>query len=157
MTATLDEFEHYIHKATPADTEKDCNTKRRKLSHDMCEEKILIKHLTKTLKEEKAKQKWQTETRQTRKNQFRQNLQLDTRNRFAALQNTRDEVLDKEAKNYKEKEILIHRHQTPVYRKQNHRPNPVINNFPENDYPYKEQIQEIVNKVTQCKTVRKRS
>ena len=123
----------------------------------MCEEKILIKHLTKTLKEEKAKQKWQTETRQTRKNQFRQNLQLDTRNRFAALQNTRDEVLDKEAKNYKEKEILIHRHQTPVYRKQNHRPNPVINNFPENDYPYKEQIQEIVNIVTQCKTVRKRS
>ena len=71
----------------------------------MCEEKILIKHLTKTFKEEKAKQKWQTETRQTRKNQFRQNLQLDTRNRFAALQNTRDEVLDKEAKNYKEKEI----------------------------------------------------
>ena len=71
----------------------------------MCEKKILIKHLTKTLKEEKAKQKWQTETRQTRKNQFRQNLQLDTRNRFAALQNTRDEVLDKEAKNYKEKEI----------------------------------------------------
>ena len=71
----------------------------------MCDKKILIKHLTKTLKEEKAKQKWQTETRQTRKNQFRQNLQLDTRNRFAALQNTRDEVLDKEAKNYKEKEI----------------------------------------------------
>ena len=71
----------------------------------MCEKKILIKHLTKTLKEEKAKQKWQTETRQTRKNQVRQNLQLDTRNRFAALQNTRDEVLDKEAKNYKEKEI----------------------------------------------------
>ena len=71
----------------------------------MCEKKILIKHLTKTLKEEKAKQKWQTKTRQTRKNQFRQNLQLDTRNRFAALQNTRDEVLDKEAKNYKEKEI----------------------------------------------------
>ena len=71
----------------------------------MCEKKILIKHLTKTLKEEKAKQQWQTETRQTRKNQFRQNLQLDTRNRFAALQNTRDEVLDKEAKNYKEKEI----------------------------------------------------
>ena len=71
----------------------------------MCEKKLLIKHLTKTLKEEKAKQKWQTETRQTRKNQFRQNLQLDTRNRFAALQNTRDEVLDKEAKNYKEKEI----------------------------------------------------
>ena len=123
----------------------------------MCEKKILIKHLTKTLKEEKAKQKWQTETRQTRKNQFRQNLQLDTRNRFAALQNTRDEVLDKEAKNYKEKEILIHRHQTPVYRKQNHRPNPVINHFPENDYLYKEQIQEIVNIVTQCKTVRKRS
>ena len=42
-------------------------------------------------------------------------------------------MLDKEAKNYKEKETLQHRHQTPVYRKQNHRPNPVINHFPEND------------------------
>ena len=45
----------------------------------------------------------------------------------------------KEAKNYKEKEILIHRHQTPVYRKRNHRPNPVINHFPENDYPFSQQ------------------
>ena len=88
LTATLDKLEHYIHKAIPAYTEKDCNAKRRKLRHDMCEKKILIKHLTKTLKEEKAKQKWQTETRQTRKDQFRQNLPLDTRNRFAALQNT---------------------------------------------------------------------
>ena len=44
-------------------------------------------------------------------------------------------MLDKEAKNYKEKEILLHRHQTPVYRKQNHRPNPVIKHFPENDNP----------------------
>ena len=42
-------------------------------------------------------------------------------------------MLDKKAKNYKEKETLKHRHQTPVYSKQNHRPNPVINHFPEND------------------------
>ena len=42
-------------------------------------------------------------------------------------------MLDKEAKNYKEKEPLQHRHQTPVYSKQNHRPNPVINHFPENN------------------------
>ena len=58
------------------------------------------------------------------------------RNRFAPLQNTQDEVLDKEAKNYKEKETLQHRHQTPVYNKQNHRPNPVINHFPENDISF---------------------
>ena len=45
-------------------------------------------------------------------------------------------MLNKEAKNYKGKEILLHRHQTPVYRKQNHRPNPVINHFPENDNPF---------------------
>ena len=44
-------------------------------------------------------------------------------------------MLDKDAKNYKEKEILLRRHQTPVYRKQNHRPNPVIKHFPENDNP----------------------
>ena len=45
-------------------------------------------------------------------------------------------MLDKEAKNYKEKKILQHCHQTPVYRKQNHRPNPVINHFPENRYKH---------------------
>ena len=50
-------------------------------------------------------------------------MPLETRNRFAPLQNTQDEVLDKEAKNYKEKETLQHRHQTPVYSKQNRRPN----------------------------------
>ena len=55
------------------------------------------------------------------------------RKRFAPLQNTQDEVLDKEAKNYKEKETLQHCHQTSVYSKQNHRPNAVINHFPEND------------------------
>ena len=48
-------------------------------------------------------------------------------------------MLDKEAKNYKEKEILQHRHQTPVYSKQNHRPNPVINHFPENDNSFWQQ------------------
>ena len=62
-------------------------------------------------------------------------MRLDTRNRFAPLQNTQDDVLDKEAKNYKEKETLQHRHQTPVYRKQN-KPYPVINYFSENDNPF---------------------
>ena len=108
-----------------------------KLRHDMGEEEILIKHPTETLNKEKGKQKWQTETRQTRKDQSHQNIPLDTRNRFASLQNTRDEVLDKEVKNYNEKEILLHHHhQTPVYRKQNHQPNPVTNHFPENDNPF---------------------
>ena len=87
------------------------------------------------LNEEKTKQKWKIETRQTQKDQSRQNIPLDTTNSFVLLQNTRDEVLDKETKNYKEKEILLHRHQTPVYSKQNHRPNPTINHFPENDNP----------------------
>ena len=31
----------------------------------MCDKEILIKRLTETLNEEKTKQKWQTETRQT--------------------------------------------------------------------------------------------
>ena len=78
---------------------------------------------------------------------LRQNIPLETRNRFAPLQNTHNEVLDKETKNYKEKEILQYRHQISVYSKQNHLPNLVINHFPEND---KEQYQEIVNIVTQC-------
>ena len=95
-----------------------------KLKQDMYEKEILIKCLTETLNEEKAKQMWQTETWLTRKQQSQQNISLETRNRFAPLQNTQDEVLDKEAKNYKEKETLQNRHQTPVYNKQNHRPNP---------------------------------
>ena len=45
------------------------------------------------------------------------NIPLQTKNRFDSLQNTQDEVLDKEAKNYREKETLQHRHQTPVYSK----------------------------------------
>ena len=61
------------------------------------------------------------------------------RSRFAPLQNTQDEVLDKEAKNYKEKESLQHHHQTPVYRKQNHRPNPIINHYSENGNPFCQQ------------------
>ena len=58
---------------------------------------------------------------------------------FAPLQNTQDEVLGKEVKNYKEKDTSQHRHQTPVYRKQNHRPNLIINHFSENDYPFWQQ------------------
>ena len=75
----------------------------------MCEKEILIKHLTETLNEEKVEQIWQTETRQTCQHQSRQNILLETSNRFAPLQNTQDDVLDKEVKNYKEKE---NRHQT---------------------------------------------
>ena len=47
-------------------------------------------------------------------------MSLKTRNRFAQLQNTQD----KEAKNYKKKETLQHRHQIIAYAKQNHRPYP---------------------------------
>ena len=114
------------------ETLKEENSKRR---HDMCEKDISIKRLTKTLNEERAKQKWQTETRQTPTHQSRRNIPLDTRNRFAPFQNTQDEVLDKKGKSYKGKETLQHHHQTPVHRNQNHRPNLVINHFSENDNP----------------------
>ena len=86
MTATLDECEHYIHQAVPAYTEKEeigmlkskietLKEENSKLGHDMCEKGILTKRLTETLNKEKAKQKWQTETRQTRKDQCRQKIQ----------------------------------------------------------------------------------
>ena len=66
--ATLDEFEHYIHQAIPAYTEKEetgmlkseietLKEENSKLSHDVREKEILMKHLTETLNEEKAKQK----------------------------------------------------------------------------------------------------
>ena len=68
LTATLDEFEHYIHQAIPAYTEKEetgmlkseietLKEENSKLSHDVREKEILMKHLTETLNEEKAKQK----------------------------------------------------------------------------------------------------
>ena len=87
LTATLDEFEHYIYQAIPAYTEKEeigmlkseietLKEENSKLKHDMCEKEILIKRLTETLNEEKAKQMWQTEIRQTRKHQSRQNIPL---------------------------------------------------------------------------------
>ena len=82
MTATLDDFEHYIHQAIPAYTEKEeigilkseieaLKKENSKLKESMYEKKISIKRLTETLNEEKAKQMWQTETRQTRKHQSR--------------------------------------------------------------------------------------
>ena len=118
LTATLNEFEHYIHQAIPAYTEKGkiemlkseiktLKEENSKVKHDMCEKEILIKRLAEILSEEKSKQMWQTETQQTRKHQSRQNMPLETRNRFAPLQNTQDEVLDKEAKNYKRKRNII--------------------------------------------------
>ena len=147
LSVTLEEFQNYIHQAIQAYTEnKEIGILKReidtlkeehsKLRNDMCEKEVLIKLLTETLNGKKTKQKWQTETRQTRKHESRQNIPLDTRNRFAPLRNTQYEVLDEEAKNYKEKETLQHRHQTPVYRKQNHRPNSLINHFPENGNPF---------------------
>ena len=59
----------------------------------MYEKEILLKRLTETSNEEKTKQIWQAETRQTRKHQSRQNIPLETRNRFAPLQNTQDGML----------------------------------------------------------------
>ena len=68
LTATLDEFEHYIHQAIPAYIEKKetgmlkseietLKEENSKLIHDMCEKDILMKPLTETLNEERAKQK----------------------------------------------------------------------------------------------------
>ena len=82
MTATLDDFEHYIHQAIPSYTEKEeigilkseietLKEKNSKLKEGMYEKEISIKRLTETLNEEKTKQMWQTETRQTRKHQSR--------------------------------------------------------------------------------------
>ena len=95
LTATLNEFEHCIQQAIPAYTKKKRNRntseietlkeENNKLRHDMCEKEILTKRLTETLNEEKAKQKWQKETRQIRKHQSPQNIPLDTRNRFAPI------------------------------------------------------------------------
>ena len=61
-----------------------------KIKHDMSEKKILVKRLTETLNEEKAKQMWQTKTRQTQKHHSRQIIILEMRSRFAPIQNTKE-------------------------------------------------------------------
>ena len=66
LTATLDEFKHYIHQAIPAYTKKEetgmlkteietLKEENSKLRNDMCEKDILIKHLTETLNEVQTK------------------------------------------------------------------------------------------------------
>ena len=49
------------------------------------------------------------------------------------------QIGSKEAKYYQEKKTLQHRHQAPVYSKQNHRPNLVMNHFPETNDPFWQQ------------------
>ena len=119
LTRTLDEFAQYIQHAIPAYTDKEeigmlkyeikaLKEETNKLKPDMSEKEILINSLTGKLNDERAKQIWQAETRQneTRKYPFRQNVSLKTKNRFVLFQNTQDKVLDKEAKNYKEKKNI---------------------------------------------------
>ena len=66
LTATLDEFKHYIHQAIPAYTKKEetgmlkteietLKEENSKLRNDMCEKDILITHLTETLNEVQTK------------------------------------------------------------------------------------------------------
>ena len=94
LTATLNEFKHYICQAIPTYNEKreivmlksEIETLKEeniKLRYDMCEKDISLKRLTETLNEERDKRKWPIETRQTLKHQSRQYRPLDTRNRFA--------------------------------------------------------------------------
>ena len=63
LTATLDEFGHYIHQAVTAYTGKEeigmlksetekLKEENSKIKHDVCEKEILIKHVTETLNEE---------------------------------------------------------------------------------------------------------
>ena len=103
MTTTLDDFEHYIHQAITAYTEKEeiwmlkseiemLKEENSKLKHHMSEKEMLIKRLRETLNEEMAKQMWQTETRQTQRHQSWKNITLEKRNRFPPIQNTQDEV-----------------------------------------------------------------
>ena len=141
MTTTLDEFEQYNHHKIPAYLGKEevgmigkeietLKEENNQLNLELSKKKILTNSLTEKLNDKRIKKIWQTETR---KHQFRQCVSLETRNRFAPLQNNQDWLLDKEAKIYKEKEIFQNRHQMAVYSKQNHRPNSVINSFSGND------------------------
>ena len=87
----------------------------------MYEKEILIKRLTKTLKRKRPNKCGRQKPDKLENINLDKLYHIETRNRFAKLQNTQDEVFAKEAKNYKEKETLQHHHQTSVYSKQNHR------------------------------------
>ena len=93
---------------------------------------------------------WQKETRKTQKHNSCQNVSFETRSRFAPPKITQNEI-DKEVKNHKEKETSQYRHQISVYSNPDHRHNPVINNFPENNIFFWHK------KTTPCETARKHS
>ena len=86
----------------------------KKLKHDMNEKEILTNGPTGKFNKERGKQMWQTETQKTQKHPSQQNRTLETRNRFAPPQKTKDEVLDKE------KDIPQHHQQISVYNKHDH-------------------------------------
>ena len=88
MTTTLDEFEHYIHQTIAACSKKEEIGMLKNEIETLNEE--LIKSLTKKLNVVRAKQIWQTETRETPKHQSWQNVPLETGIIFVPLPNTQD-------------------------------------------------------------------
>ena len=101
MTATLDEFDQYIHHAISLYTDREeaemlkneieiLKEENNNIKHDMSEKEVLINGLTGKLHQERAKQIWKTEARQTRKYQSRQNVSLETRKRSEKLSRKRN-------------------------------------------------------------------
>lgn len=69
----------------------------KKLKDGMSEKELLISTLTGQLSKERTKNVRKTENGKTQINPSQQNMSLETRNRLVPLQNTKDEVLNKEA------------------------------------------------------------
>ena len=148
LMATLDEFEHYIHQAIPACTKKEeigmlkskietLKEENSKLRRGMCEKETLKKH-DGNIKQTKGQTKVANRNPTNAKVSTSSRYTIRHEKQICSTSNTQDEVLDKEAKNYKEKKTLQYPHQTPVYRKQNHLLNPIINHLPENRNPLRQ-------------------
>ena len=72
------------------------NEKSKKLKDGMSEKELLISTLTGQLNKERTKNVRKTENGKTQIHPSQQNISLETRNRLVPLQNTKDEVLNKE-------------------------------------------------------------
>ena len=102
LTTALDKFEEYIHHAIQACTGKKAGKilkneiktlkeEKNKLKRDTGEKEVLVDGQTGKIHNYMNKTGMlETETLQTRKYQPRQDVSIETRNRFAALQNTQE-------------------------------------------------------------------
>ena len=106
----------------------------------MYDKEILIKHLTETLNEEKAKQMpTNVKTRQTRNINLDKIYHQKQETDLLHFKTLKMKCQIKSEELQRKRNITTPSSNASIYNKQNHRPNPVTNHFPENDNSFWQQ------------------